>query len=202
MSAHLRYLGDAGYFVEQISKHADYGRKLYDEIEFPYGPLIFYGPIAVRALLSPFHVSLMGAYLITLALEHAAGLLLVAYVIDRLPILIRWKTLFFLLCGTGVLEFSFGLNYTMFRFIVPAALVVALAQQRRPLAAAVWAFAGEFVCLAVSPEMGFAFGAGSLVYAIYLTMGKGKAWLAALAAPLLATGSFLLATGGGGICAC
>ena len=33
--------GDGRYFMRQISMHVDYGRKLYDQIELPYGPLLF-----------------------------------------------------------------------------------------------------------------------------------------------------------------
>lgn len=55
--SHLHYMGDVGYFIQQTSMHVDYGRKLYNQIGFPYGSLIFYGPIAMRAILSSFHVS-------------------------------------------------------------------------------------------------------------------------------------------------
>ncbi len=35
---HERYLGDAGYFIEQASTWSETGRPLYSQIEFAYGP--------------------------------------------------------------------------------------------------------------------------------------------------------------------
>jgi hypothetical protein len=48
--AHVRYASDYAYFIGQMSSAADYGRKLYSEIEFLYGPLLFYPPIWIRGL--------------------------------------------------------------------------------------------------------------------------------------------------------
>jgi hypothetical protein len=196
-SSHVRYASDAGYFMDQISKHTEYGRKLYDDIEFPYGPLIFYGPILIREILSPFHISLNGAYYTTLVIEHIVGLLLVAYVLDNLPMLRKWKTLLFLLCALETIQFSFGLNYTLFRFIVPAALLIVAIKRQSAWSVAACFFIGEVISLAVSPEMGFAFGASSVAYAAYCCFIENKMWLVAMASPFLATGAFLLVAGGG-----
>ena len=65
--------------------YTDYGRNLYTQIEFSYGPLIFYGPVVVRRLLNPFHLSANGAFLATLMLEITIGLLMMAYLINHLP---------------------------------------------------------------------------------------------------------------------
>src|ERR1700761_6472 len=111
--------GDSQYFMHQIMMHADYGRKLYDQIEFTYGPALFYGPIFLHKLLLPFHATTTGAYYGTLVLEHVTGLLLVVYVLDCLPILRRWKIVFLLLCLVQTYPFGFGLNYTFFRFVLP-----------------------------------------------------------------------------------
>ena len=190
--SNLLYLYDAGYFIHQIGMHADYGRKLYEQIEFPYGPLIFYGPIFIRFLLSPFHVTLTGAYYTTLVLEHTAGLLFVAYVIDALPMLRKWKTLLFLLCAVGTLQACLGLNYTFFRFVLGPAVLVFSARRRQSWAVAVCFFAGELVSLGLSPEVAFAFGAAAVAYAAYFCYLRGRAWLLPAAAPFLATAAFLL----------
>ncbi len=195
--SHVRYSSDAGYFIEQIGKQADYGRKLYKQVEFPYGPLIFYGPIAMRIILTPFHVSLTGAYFTTLVLEQIVGFLLVAWVINSLKILRKWKTFFFLLCAPLTLQLSFGLNYTFLRFIVPAAILVLASKLQRPWTVAACLFAGEVVSLAISPEMGFAFGAGSVVYAAYHFFTDGAAWFLGVGAPFVATTAFLIVAGDG-----
>ena len=195
--SHSRYLGDAGYFIEQIGAHADYGRHLYDEIEFPYGPLLLYAPIAMRALLSPLHVSLTGAYFLTLLVAQCAGLLLVAYTLNRLPIRYRSKLLLLLLCVLLTFMLNFGLNYAIFRFIAPIALLVWATGFRRPEAASASLLIGECVSLSVSPEMGFAYLAGGMVYAAYMLFTQGRRWLMAVAALPASVILFLLVAGGG-----
>ena len=195
--SHARYFGDAGYFIEQIGAHADYGRRLYDEIEFPYGPLLFYMPIAMHALLSPLHVSLTGAYYLTLLVAQGAGLLLMAYTLNRLPILYRWKMLLLMLCVPLALELNFGLNYTLFRFGVSIALLVWVSTFRRVEAAAASLLVGECVSLSVSPEMGFAYLAGGAVYAGCMMWTQGRRWLLGLFALPVAVILFLLIAGRG-----
>jgi hypothetical protein len=193
---HQQYV-DGGYFIRQISMHIDYGRKLYDQIEFTYGPLLFYGPVIVHALLSPLHASTTAAYYLTLVLETVVGFLLVVYVVNRLPILRRWKIVFLLLTLLHTYPFNFGLNYTFFRFVLPIAFLVLAARQSRPWPLAACLFAGQVASLSLSPEAGFAFGASSIAYATYYFFTAGRAWLVAVAAPLAATAAFILLIGGG-----
>ncbi len=188
---------DGRYFMRQISMHADYGRRLYDQIELPYGPLLFYGPVMVHALLSSFHAPARACYYTTLVLEHMVGLLLIAYVLNRLPILRKWKIVFLLLCLLHTYPFSFGLNCTFFRFALPIAFLVLAAQQTRPWPFAACLFVGQAAGLSLSPEMGFAFLASSMAYAAYYLVTAGRAWLVAVIAPLAATAAFLLLADGG-----
>lgn len=188
---------DGGYFIRQISMHVDYGRKLYDQIELPYGPLLFYGPVMVHALLSPLHASIATAYYITLMLEHVIGLLLVVYVLNRLPILRKWKIVFFLLCLMLTYPFGVGLNYTFLRFVLPIAFLVLAGRQTKPWPFAACLFAGQAVSLSLSPEMGFAFIASSIAYATYYLVTAGRGWLVAVTAPITATAAFLLLAGAG-----
>jgi hypothetical protein len=127
-----QHYGDGRYFIRQISMYVEYGRRLYDQIEFPYGPLLFYGPALVHAILSPLHASTATAYYTTLVLEHVIGLLLVVYMLDGLPILRKWKIVFLLLCLLHTYPFGFGLNYTFLRFVLPIAFLVLAARQTRP----------------------------------------------------------------------
>jgi hypothetical protein len=189
--------GDGGYFIRQISMHIDYGRQLYDQIELPYGPLLFYAPVIVHALLSPLHASTTTAYYITLVLAHVIGLLLVVYVLDRLPILRKWKIVFLLLCLLHTYPFGFGLNYTFLRFVLPIAFLVLAAEQTRPWPLGVCLFAGQAASLSLSPEMGFAFGASSIAYAAYYFFTAGGAWLLTVVAPFAATAAFFLLAGAG-----
>jgi hypothetical protein len=194
--SHQDYL-DGRYFMRQISMHVDYGRRLYDQIELPYGPLLFYGPVIVHALLSPLNASARASYYTTLVIEHMVGLLLVAYVLNSLPILRKWKIVFLLLCLLHTYPFGFGLNYTFFRFVLPIAFLVLAAQQTRPWSKGACLFAGEAASLSLSPELGFAFAASSLAYAAYYLVTAGRAWLVAVIAPPAAMAVFFLLTGGG-----
>jgi hypothetical protein len=193
--AGVTYPGDWGYFINRVSMHADFGRRLYTQIEFPYGPLLFYGPIAMRALLSPLHISAAGAYLVTLTLEIVVGILLVAYVIDHLPLSRISKTLTFLLVAGGLVPVNMGLNYTLFRFAPPLAFLVMASRRREPWAAALWIFAGQVVCLGLSPEIGFAFFVSSVAYTAYRCFADGRKWTMGVVAPILSTAGFLLVMG-------
>ena len=46
------------------------------------------------------------------------------YVINRLPILRKWKIVFLLICLLHTYPFDFGLNYTFLRFALPIAFLV------------------------------------------------------------------------------
>jgi hypothetical protein len=189
--------GDGRYFMRQISMHVDYGRRLYDQIELPYGPLVFYGPVIVHALLSPFHASARASYYTTLVFEHMFGLLLVAYVLNHLPILRKWKIVFLLACLLHTYPFSFGLNCTFFRFALPIAFLVLAAQQTTPWLVGACLFAGETASLSLSPEMGFAFAASSIAYGAYYLVTAGRAWLVAVIAPPVAMAVFFVLAGSG-----
>jgi hypothetical protein len=192
----LQY-GDGGYFMRQISMHFDYGRKLYDQIEFTYGPFLFYVPGIVHTLLSPLHVSTTAAYYTTLVLEHVIGLLLVVYVLNRLPIARKWKVVFLILCLLHTYPFGFGLNYTFFRFALPVAFLVWATEQTRPWPFAAALFVGQAASLSLSPELGFAFCASSMAYAAYKFFYFKRGWLVGVVAPVAATAAFLLLAGAG-----
>ncbi len=187
----IREILDAGYFLHQLNDHVSFGRKLYAQIEFPYGPLLFYVPVLVRTLLSPLHVSLAGSYYFTVIAEHILGLLLLAYILDIFPLSARWKGLLFVLISLGSYNFDFGLNYTLFRFTAaPAALIVASRARSVP-SGILLLFLGETLSVSVSPEMGFAFAAGAAVFSAYRAFQGERLWLAGIVSPFLAASLFL-----------
>jgi hypothetical protein len=191
----VRYEYDWGYFLNRISMHADFGRKLYSQIEFPYGPWLLEFPIGVRAILSPFHVSAAGAYLLTLVLEVMAGLLLLAYLINHIPMSKRWRAVIFVLLSVGMIVGNMGLNHTFVRFTPQLAFLVAAWKCKRGWEAALWIFAGEAVCLGLSPEIGFSFLVGSFTFALYCYFTQGRTWAWAAAAPIVSAMAFLIIEG-------
>ena len=191
----IRYEYDWGYFLNRISMHADFGRKLYSQMEFPYGPWLLEFPIGVRAILSPFHVSTAGAYLLTLVLEVMAGLLLLAYLINHIPMSKRWRAVIFLLLSVGMMVGNMGLNHTFVRFTPQLVFLVVAWKCKRGWEAALWIFAGEAVCLGLSPEIGFAFLVGSFTFALYCCFTQGRTWAWAAAAPIVSAMVFLIIEG-------
>lgn len=191
-ASHTRYAADAGYFIAQMSDHQVYSRTLYQQIEFPYGPLLFYGPIWLQSALSPLHVSLTVAYCLTMLTEQVIGLLLLAYTLNNLEISARSRTVFFLLCVLLSVPVNVGINYTFFRFIVPASALVLLSRLRSPLLATAWAAAAEVLCLCISPEMGLSFLLGSTGFSLYKSTYVRRAWLSPACASFCAALLFLL----------
>lgn len=191
----VRYEYDWGYFLNRISVHADFGRKLYSQMEFPYGPWLLEFPIEVRAILSPFHVPTAVAYLVTLVLEVMIGLLLLAYVINQLPMSKRWRAVIFILIAAGMMVGNMGLNHTFVRFTPQLVFLVLAWKCRRGWEAALWIFAGQAVCLGLSPEIGFAFLAGSFAFALYGCFTQGQSWAWAAAAPIVSATVFLVNEG-------
>ncbi len=155
------------------------------------------GPVVVHRLLSPWDASLETAYWVTLVGEHMIGLLLVAYVLNRLPILRRWKIVFFLVCALNTIPFTYGLNYTFFRALGAVALLVAASRMRAPGWAFGWLFAGQVISLGISPEMGFRFAAAGIASAVYMVFIAGRAWLACVVSPLVAAVVFFMMAGPG-----
>jgi hypothetical protein len=191
----MRYEYDWGYFLNRISVHADFGRKLYSQMEFPYGPWLLEFPIAVRAILSPFHVSTAGAYLLTLVLEVMVGLLLLAYLINHLPMSKRWRAIIFLLLSAGMMVGNMGPNHTFVRFAPQLVFLVLAWKRKRGWEAAVWIFAGQALCLGLSPEIGFAFLVGSFAFGLYCYFTRGRTWAWAAAAPIVSAMLFLIIEG-------
>ena len=159
----LRYFADAGYFIEQLAAHADYGRALYTGLEFAYGPLLFYPTLWLHALLRS---SWTTAYFATLLLETSVGLLLLAFVLNSLPILPRDRRLGLLLLAAGSLTPLLGLNYTFFRFLSPFAALLFATRSASLLKTAVLLTTLELLLLGISPEIGLAFLIGSLCFAV------------------------------------
>jgi hypothetical protein len=191
-ASHLRYLADAGYFIEQMSSHAEYGGALYTQLEFAYGPLLFYPTVWLHALL---HCGWMAAYFVTLALDQSLGLALLAYVLNELPIRSRDRRIGFILLAVGALNPIFGLNYTFFRFLPGFAILLFATRTKSLTRTLALLVAGEVLLLGISPEQGIAFLIPTIAFAGLQAWRNGAKWLLVAAAPLLGAGIFLLLAG-------
>jgi len=191
-ASHLRYLADAGYFIEQTSSHAEYGGALYTQLEFAYGPLLFYPTILIHGVL---HCGWMTAYFLTLALDQSVGLALLTYVLNELPIRGGDRRIGFVLLAIGALNPIFGLNYTFLRFITAFAILLFATRTQSLARTMTLLVAGEVLLLGISPEQGFAFVVGTVAFAGLQALRSGAKGLLVAVAPLLGAGIFLLLAG-------
>ena len=195
--AHVRYMSDYGYFIGQMSSAADYGRKLYSEIEFPYGPLLFYPPIWMQGLFRWCARPLAAAYCLSYVAEEAGGLLLLAYVMQRLPIESRLRRRVFIAMTVFSLSGGFGVNYTFFRFATPLAIFLFSLRGRRLVTAAPLLLIGQLITLGISPEIGFGFGSGVVGYGLLRALRREFRWLVVVPVPIVGFELFLLLAGRG-----
>lgn len=190
--SHLRYLADAGYFMEQLAAHGDYGRALYTQLEFAYGPLLFYPAVWVHAVLRG---SWTASYFTALALNQVVGLLLLAYVLNALPMRARDRRVLFVLLAVGAINPLLGINYTFFRFLTPLATLLFATRTPNLTRTTLLLAVGQGLQLGISPEMGFIFLFTTVVFAGLAAWKRGARWLLVAAAPPFGAALFLLVAG-------
>ena len=181
--AHM-YWGDEGYFLNQLRTGIAFHQKLYRDFEFPYGPLLYHWPALCIQVGQYLHLSIAGSYLVSLALLQVAGLALLFYTVQALPLRRSLKTAAFVLLTFGTLTSLLGLNYSIFRFILPYAAIVLLTRQQRLVRAVLVAGAAEIIALAVSPELGVAFALAVLACSLHWAIVRGRRWICPFVATL------------------
>jgi hypothetical protein len=190
----FRYSAEARYYVQQGMKASLYHLQLYRDLDFAYGPLLFYPVLWLRPLFSHAHHPIQAAYAVVLVAQAAIGLASLAYVLERLPItpaLRRWLFPCFAALSTG-----WSLNYTYFRFATPLAAVIISVRQPRLSRYLLCIFAMQLLTLGISPEMGIAFAFAMLCYSgLKLVRTRQAGWLLTLPALALAVALFLRLTG-------
>ncbi len=187
-----RYLADAGYFIEQISKYVEHRGSLYSQIEFAYGPLLFYPTVFLQKLL---HCSTFCTYFATLAMEQAIGLLEFAFVLNSLPLGFRARRLLFIAVAIGAISPLLGLNYTLFRYVTPVALLLLAGSLNSISVTAVVLAIAQMISFALSAEMGVAFAFGSTVLLVWKAKQLKAQWLLALGGPLVGGVCFAFTVG-------
>jgi hypothetical protein len=190
--SHLRYTADLGYFIEQLSAHGEYGRHLYSQLEFAYGPLLFYPTAWIHALLRSSWIS---AYIASLMVNQLIGLVMLAYCLNALPIRTRDRKLLFAMLALGAANPLLGLNYTFLRFIAPLTAMLFCTTTSSLLRSTAGFTLAGIVLLGVSPELGLAFLAGVACYAALQAFRRGVLWLLAFFVPLVGIAVVLLTAG-------
>ena len=191
-ASRMEYLGDAGYFIQQATTRLDTGRALYTQLEFAYGPLLLLPEVWLAKLL---HCSVTTAYFIVLVFSESVGLLLLAYVLNELPIRGSLRKGALALFAVGAITPLMGLNYTFFRFAPAMALLQFASRSRSPWRCALVLGVGEALVLLISPEIGFALMVGIVAFAFARTWQAGAIWLVTAAVPVATLGALLLTYG-------
>ena len=172
----MRYLSDAGYLIEQAVVRHDTGRALYSQIEFAYGPLLLLPTVWLSYLLRS---TVTTAYYVSLVIQASLGLLLLAFILNELPIRGGLRRKAYLLFAVGALTPFLGVNYTYLRFGTPIAVLLFATRQRSPWICAGLLAAGQALVLLISPELGLATLAAICVFALIRAGQSGWQWLLA-----------------------
>lgn len=189
--------GESAYFIERIRDSVEYHLRIYRDLEFPYGPLLLLPASWLHRALEPLHVSVPAAYFLSLAAMNAAGMGMVAWVLNRLPLTRGWRTLLFGICLFVQLHPLAGANYSLFKFAAPPFLFLVAARRRGVLAGTSAFIAANLLILLISPELAVGTAAGTIVYGV-LMLKRGRrsaAWL--LFTPPAAVAIFILLFGRG-----
>ncbi len=181
---------DAAYFLTQLAQRSHFHLKLYRDLEFGYGPLLFAWPAAFQAVLGRVNVGPECAYVVSLAALQIIGLGTAFYVVQSLPLGRSLKGWIFLALAIGAMRPSLGLNYTLFRFMAPFAALVFVTSVSGKLQQALLFALSELLMLSISSEIGIAFLAGVGLYAFYTAYGRGRSWLAVPVLPALTCMAF------------
>jgi hypothetical protein len=116
------------------------------------------------------------AYLLCRAALQTLGLGLLFYTIDALPMRRGLKVAGFVLITFGTLTPLLGINYSLCRFILPFSACVLLSRQKELWRGVAVAGLGEMIQFAVSPELGVAFAAATVMYGLYRSLSSGIRW--------------------------
>ncbi len=189
------YYADAGYLLTQLRAGMIFHRHLYSEVEFAYGPFLYFWPAAFIKVFGAFGVSMNASYVLSLVALEAVGTILLFYTVSALPMTRRMKVAAFAFFVIVTLDPQEGLNYTAFRFIMPALGVVLLSSQRSSGRATTFAAVCAAAQFSVSPELGVAFTAAAVVLGLYRAILQDRRW-APIAAAAVAGAAIYLALAG------
>ena len=183
------------YILPQVEKYFYYRRHLYSEIEFCYGQLLFYPPIWIYWVLRPFHVTIRAAYYISVLLQHGIGLLMLAFIVNRLPMKTGLRAASFV--SIALISFNpfLGPNYTLTRYLLPVFTFLLFSRIRKPLIAANVAVFVTTLQWLDSAELGIAFLSGLVAYSCYQAWRQSSwKWLATMAGGGIGTALYLTFT--------
>ncbi|MDR2410631.1 MAG: hypothetical protein LBE13_21315 [Bacteroidales bacterium] len=159
---------ESGYFIPHIYD-ISWGKAIYRDFNFAYGPLLLYIPYFIYKLFSFLGISISDGYIIALMVNQLLGLYFLFYVLTFFNFSGKEKDRIFILIAVLSFPFSTGLNYTLFRFISPFFCFILLRQIERDVRVNqfLYLFLSSvlpMIILLISPELGLSFYFTFFVY--------------------------------------
>ena len=183
------------HYLPQLEKFYYLHRHLYRDIEFPYGQLLFYPPVWVHWLLTPFHISLRASYYIAFLLHHLLGVGMLYFVVNRLPMPRAMRVAAFACITMFSFNPALGANYALLRYMLPVFLFVLFSRIERPVVAALAAGLVQILTWFDSPEQAISFGFAVVVYCCYRACRqRNPLWMAPIAGAVAGTALYLVFT--------
>lgn len=180
------------YFLPQVDKFYYLHRHLYSGIEFCYGQLLFYPPVWVHWLLSPFHISLHVSYYIASLLQYLLGVGMLYVIVNRMPMPRAMRVAAFACITLFSFNPALGPNYSLLRFMLPVFSYVLFSQIDQPVMAALAATVAQILIWMDSPEQAIGFGFAVTVYCCYRAWRQRiPLWLTPVAGAVAGTALYL-----------
>jgi hypothetical protein len=109
---------DSLYFIPHLYD-LSFGKKIYQDFEFFYVPVLLYFPYLIYHFFSFLHISISDGYMIALTLNQVLGLYFLQYVLSFFNFTSKERNFIFLFIALYSFPYITGINYTLFRFVLP-----------------------------------------------------------------------------------
>ena len=147
-----------GYFIPHLFNLKS-GMMVFEDFGFAYGPIMLYIPYCIYKAI-PF-LTIQDAYYLTVLLSNIAGLFFLREILNFLSLDSKLKNIIFVLIAIIGFPFHLGLNYTLFRFLMPFySFILIISSQKgdkRKFITAICVFFLSLINLCYSPELGIVF---------------------------------------------
>ena len=156
---HTYGVSESGFFLPKLND-LFHGRKLYTEIDFPYGALLLYIPMVFYYIM-PF-LGLQGSYFLSFTAVNCLGFYLLYKILEKVNL--DEKTKIWLLISIFFIAgrpISAGMNYTLFRFLPPFYFLYKInsnIDKNSILKNIFWLIISSCVVLNISPDIGIIYG--------------------------------------------
>ena len=194
--------GESSYFLERSRDVVEFGARIYRDIEFPYGPLLLEPPVWMAKIVGPAHLT--GCFFAWLTVLNVAGILMVAYCLNKLPLSRSSRKVLFVVFCFEQLHPLVGPNYSLGKFLLPFAVLLWGTSRGNAVKRALGLAAGYLLVVMVSPELGVGLAAAivgwAVVTAFWTRNEKGEQAygdLLSVLAPVVGYGVFLAMYGRG-----